>query len=281
MKISVIIPTYNRAKVVTRAIDSVLAQTVKPAEIIIVDDGSEDETKTLLGLYKEKGLQVISKINGGVATARNTGILASSGEWIASLDSDDHWLPKKLEKQIDYHTRNTDILISQTEDIWIRNGRRYNRRKYHIPRAGWIFNDCLKRCMISPSSVMIKREILEEVGLYDEALPACEDYDLWLRVTARYQIGLVKEKLVIKTGGHQDQLSKKYWGLDRFRVSALEKILNFELDENQRRQVLKILVEKLTILRNGSLKREKVEKAKEYSDKISQYRAKLGLENEV
>lgn len=275
MRISVVIPTYNRREEVKKALQSVLDQTLKPSEVIVVDDGSTDSTAEYLKENSDSEVRIITRPHRGVAAARNRGIQESTGEWLTFLDSDDTWLPQKLERQAAFHYKNPELLISQTDDVWIRNGKPFNRRKYHVPQAGWIFNLSLERCMISPSAVMVNRKILDNVGSFDEGLPACEDYDLWLRVTAKYPVGLIEEKLVIKLGGHPDQLSQKYWAMDRFRIQALEKILEFSLSCEQRQQTVKMLVTKLTILKNGSLKRNKNQEAEDYQQKLEEYQAKL------
>lgn len=274
MKISVLVPTYNRAQKIARAVDSILNQTHRPFEVIVVDDGSTDKTPLLLTKYNG-AVKVIRQNNQGVAAARNRAIKEASGEWLALLDSDDWWMPEKMEKQIDFHLKNPDLLISQTNELWLRNGVKVNPKRYHEKLAGWIFEKCLERCLISPSAVLINRKVLREVGLFDESLPACEDYDLWLRITRLFRVGLLKEKLVVKTGGHQDQLSAKFWGLDRFRVQALEKILNFPLGKEQQKEVFRVLVAKLTILKNGSLKRGDTGRAQTYRKKIERYKAVL------
>ena len=140
-----------------------------------------------------------------------------------------------------------------------------------MKQGGDIFGISLERCMISPSAVMIHRALFEEMGGFDETLPVCEDYDLWLRITARHKVGLIKEKLVVKNGGHSDQLSRKYWGMDRFRIQALEKILETELTICRREEVLKTLTFKLKVLADGCQKRGKEKEAKEYFDKLKGY----------
>jgi len=288
MKISVIIPTYNRAELVKKAVESVLNQTYPPYEIIVVDDGSGPRGPVAAGyipsvlgseILRSRGAisspprgwnistprhpsvlkTLINKENKGVAAARNIGIKESKGDWLAFLDSDDYWLPEKLEKQVKFHAENTDILISQTDEVWIRNGQRINPKKYHAKPEGDIFELSLARCLVSPSAVVLNRKLLDTVGLFDESLPVCEDYDLWLRISSKYLVGLVKDKLVIKTGGHADQLSQKYWGMDRFRVMSLKKLLKDGcLTAKQEKVVKQKLKEKLTILENGALKRGKL-----------------------
>lgn len=275
MKISVIIPTYNRKEELKRAIDSVLGQTMKPGEIIVVDGGSNDGTGLILREYARDGVKILMQTSNGVSNARNLGIRESKNEWVAFLDSDDWWLPDKLKKQVKFHTNSCHFLVSQTDEIWIRNNLRVNPKKYHLKKGGYIFDLCLKRCMITPSAVLINKCVFDDVGLFDEELPVCEDYDLWLRVAKKYKIGLIKEKLVVKTGGHADQLSVRYWGMDRFRVKALEKILREPLDLEEKRGVLDTLVEKSWILAQGSSKRNETARAQLYQEKVEVYKEML------
>jgi glycosyltransferase involved in cell wall biosynthesis len=185
VNISVIIPTHNRAHTVSLAIESVLKQSLPPAEIIIVDDGSTDETSALIQ-DEFPDCHYLHQQNQGVSSARNRGITAASGEWLAFLDSDDEWMPNKLAMQASALKSQPDVHLCHTEEIWIRNGTRVNQMKKHAKRGGWIFQHCLPLCAISPSSVIIHHSIFEDVGLFDETLPACEDYDLWLRICAFY-----------------------------------------------------------------------------------------------
>lgn len=265
--ISVIIPTYNRCNFLKEAIESVLNQKYKNLELIVIDDGSSDNTKEIIKDYKNK-LKYIYQPNKGVSSARNVGIKESSGEFIAFLDSDDLWLPKKLSTQVTFFQENKDAIICYTDEIWIRNGVRVNQCKKHTKYSGFIFDKSLPLCIISPSSVMMKKEIFEKVGYFDEALPACEDYDLWLRITLHFPVYFIPTPLIIKRGGHIDQLSTKYWGLDRFRIIALEKILK---DENllgiNRIKTIETLIKKCNILSNGSYKRGKVEEGLFYKNK--------------
>lgn len=267
--ISVIIPTYNRAHTLPRAIESVLAQNQKPQEIIIVNDGSTDDTKTILANYP--GLYVINQQNHGVSTARNVGIEKAKGEWIAFLDSDDEWLPDKLEKQW-AAICNDDKLISHTEEIWIRNGQRVNPMKKHQKYGGWIYDKCLPLCVISPSSVMIHKTVFDDVGNFDESLEVCEDYDLWLRICAKYPVLFVDEPLIVKYGGHEDQLSRKHWGMDRFRVKALEKMLAPGiLNNEQKNATIKMIIQKCEIIINGMKKRGKNDEVQEWEKKLERY----------
>jgi len=222
-QVSVIIPTYNRAGCLREAVDSVLAQEFRGFELIVVDDGSTDETPQLLREYGSS-IRMLRQENRGVSAARNAGIAASRGELIAFLDSDDAWLPGKLARQVEFFRQNPEILICQTEELWVKNGRRVNPGQRHRKRGGMIFEPSLALCLVSPSAVMLRRELFEQVGLFDERLPACEDYDLWLRVSYRFPVGLIETPLIIKRGGHADQLSRAR-GLDRYRIESIAKLM--------------------------------------------------------
>ncbi|MFQ5744933.1 MAG: glycosyltransferase family 2 protein [Acidobacteriota bacterium] len=253
--ISVIIPTYNRAAVLPRALDSVLAQSRPPAELIVVDDGSTDGTASLVHERYPDAIY-IPQANRGVSGARNRGISRASSSWIAFLDSDDAWLPDKLRRQVDSIEAEVMCQVCHTDEIWIRNGRRANAMKKHAKSGGWIFRQCLPRCCISPSSILMHRRVFDAVGTFDETLPACEDYDLWLRVTAVFPVHFVAEPLLTKYGGHDDQLSRSYWGMDRFRVRALEKILaSGILQPEDAEAARRMLIDKLCIYLQGARKR--------------------------
>ena len=269
--ISVIVPTYNRAQQLPRALDSILCQSCSPKEIIVVDDGSTDETSALMtSEYPE--IVFIQQQNTGVSSARNVGIKRASGDWIAFLDSDDEWLPEKLEIQMKALYENPEIKICHTNEIWIRNGKRVNPKKKHEKFGGWIFQKCLPLCCISPSSVIIHKSFFKEIGLFDYSLPVCEDYDLWLRITARNPVLYIEEPFLIKYGGHEDQLSKKYWGMDRFRIKSLEKIISSrvlsDLDENAAK---KMLMEKIYIFIQGAQKRGNIKEVKKFKEQYSAF----------
>ena len=258
--VSVIIPTFNRARMLKAAIDSVLAQEYQNIELIVVDDDSTDTSAELLKTYGQD-LTVISQKNAGVSAARNAGIAAASGRYIAFLDSDDLWLPQKLTRQIQFFTLHPEVLICQTEEIWMRDGRRVNPKLRHQKLSGMIFEPSLHLCLVSPSAVMIRRSLFKEVGLFDESLPACEDYDLWLRVSCRYPVYLIPTPLIIKRGGHPDQLSKAP-GLDKYRIQSLVKILESSLlSRGQTAAALKVLKEKCAIYAGGCIQRGRKEES--------------------
>ena len=231
--VSVVIPTFNRQRFIEPCINSVLGQTRKADEIIVVDDGSTDQTWKILrqigfSPLDRKNIRVryVFQNNKGVSAARNIGIKSSKYEYIAFLDSDDLWLEKKLERQLaDLESQTNPCRLSHTDEIWYRNGVRINARKRHLKSGGEIYEKCLKLCCISPSSSILKKSVFDDLGFFDEKLVACEDYDFWLRYCASEQVHFLQERLIIKNGGHNDQLSNTYWGMDRFRVLALEKLL--------------------------------------------------------
>ena len=261
--VSVIIPTYNRGWILKEAIDSVLAQDYKEYELIVVDDGSTDNTRAILDTYGQD-IIVLRQVNKGVSAARNRGIAEAEGQLVAFLDSDDLWLPRKLSRQVEFFKSNPDALINQTEEIWMRNGVRVNPKNRHRKPSGMIFERSLGLCLVSPSAVMIKRQLFDAVGVFDENLPACEDYDLWLRISCRYPVHLIDTPLIIKRGGHGDQLSKAP-GLDRFRIQSLEKIIKSgRLTDAQRLATLQALQEKCSIYANGCLKRSRKDEANYY-----------------
>lgn len=255
MQTSVVIPTYNRWPVVARAIESVLNQTLQAAQILVVDDGSDDGSGDKLKKRFGTAITLVEQSNHGVSHARNTAINLARGDWIALLDSDDEWLPQKLERQHDaIENADTPVLI-HCDEIWVRNGVRVNAAKKHRKRGGFIYEHCLPLCCISPSAAIIDKNTLLALGGFDEQLPACEDYDLWLRLCAQHSVTYIDEPLLIKYGGHVDQLSAKYWGMDRFRLDALEKILaSTRLNETQRQQTADMLIQKARIMLKGAIK---------------------------
>ncbi len=253
--VSVIIPTRDRAAMLPRALDSVLAQTRAPEEVIVVDDGSLDDTTALLA-RRYPGVTCLRQPHRGVSAARNAGIGHARGTWLAFLDSDDAWLPHKLERQLELLAREPHWRIVHCEEIWIRHGRRVNPMKKHAKAGGWIFERCLPLCVISPSAVMIHREVFAAVGCFDENLPACEDYDLWLRICCRHPVAFIEEPLIVKYGGHADQLSRRHWGMDRFRIQALDRLLReAPLSAPQRAAARAMLHKKAAIYLQGAARR--------------------------
>jgi glycosyltransferase involved in cell wall biosynthesis len=263
--VSVIIPTFNRSQKLLRAVESVISQHYKGLEILVIDDASTDTTyKDLLKFGKSITYIRLNK-NTGVSGARNTGIHNATAPWIAFLDSDDCWLKDKLRIQMLFIKDNPETIACQTDEIWIRNGRRVNPKIKHKKPSGNIFNQSLKLCLVSPSSVIIKSSVFNEIGMFDESLPAAEDYDLWLRISCRYPIYLIDKKLIVKEGGHHDQLSKKFHAMDRFRIASITKLIQSGvLSSEQKSAALNELKHKCSIYAHGCLKRGKTQEAASY-----------------
>jgi glycosyltransferase involved in cell wall biosynthesis len=260
--VSVVITTFNRKAFLEEAILSVLNQDYKDKEIIVIDDGSTDNS---FEEVREFPVRYVWKQNGGISSARNMGIVISKGELIAFLDVDDIWKKGKLTEQVQ-KMREDQVDISYTDEIWIRNGERLNQRDRHRKYSGFIFEQCLPLCIISPSSVVIKRKVFDEVGFFDETLPVCEDYDMWLRITSKYPVVFVEKPFIIKRAGHKDQLSRIYEAIDRFRIKSLTKIIQSDaLNPEMRIAALNELREKCRIYAIGAKKRGRFQESDNYS----------------
>jgi glycosyltransferase involved in cell wall biosynthesis len=260
--VSIIITTYNRRAFLQEALHSVMSQDYADREIIVVDDGSTDGSEELAW-----GLPVRYewKENGGISSARNRGIALARGDLLAFLDADDLWKREKLGRQMERMAAN-GCDISYTDEIWLRNGQWLNQRKKHRKHSGCIYEQCLPLCIISPSSAVIARKIFDDVGLFDEGLPVCEDYDMWLRICSRYPVLFIPKPLIVKRGGHGDQLSRKYGVMDRYRILALKKILESGvLNADQRRMTIAELRKKCSIVGRGALRRGRADEAAYYS----------------
>jgi glycosyltransferase involved in cell wall biosynthesis len=263
--VSVIIPTFNRAHRIARAVASVLYQTFTDYEILVIDDGSEDATPETLRPFRSRVRCITHSRNRGVSAARNTGIRESHSPLVAFLDSDDYWLPDKLAAQIAFLSGRPEAVACQTEERWIRRGVRVNPMKKHLKPSGQIFEPSLKLCVVSPSAVVLKRSLLEEVGLFDENFPVCEDYDLWLRISWKYPVWLIRETLAIKEGGAADQLSRSLEGMDRYRIRSIAKLMASGcLNAMQAGAALKELRFKCRVYGNGCLRRGKKQEAEYY-----------------
>jgi len=291
--VTAIIPVHNRSWCVKRAFDSVLKQTYRPIELIIVNDGSTDETPRVLDHFDQNTpsggslrdrpnealpeerpqsfspvmsftTRVIHQKNSGVSAARNRAIESARGELIALLDSDDEWKPEKTERQVEAFRNDPELMINQTDEDWIRNGKFVNKPKHLRKRSGELFERSLDHCAVSPSAVMMRRELFDKVGMFDENYPACEDYELWLRVTSRYPVALIEEPLLVKYGGHDDQLSRTVEALDRYRIAAIVKTLDSGiLNVQQRSLAIEALQEKCRIYALGARKRGRESEADE------------------
>lgn len=263
--ISIIIPTYNRRELLVRAVQSVFDQTFQDWELIVVDDGSQDGSCKALSPFQGRRFRYVYQKHRGVSAARNLGIRLARFDWIAFLDSDDYWLPRKLQRQLERLEECPHYRIIYTGEIWMRRGTRVNPKRIHQKHSGWIYHRCLPLCIISPSSVLLHRQLLRQNGMFDEGFPVCEDYELWLRISARHPVLFLNESLIVKTGGHSDQLSRSTWGMDRYRIRALEKTYQSGiLTPQQRTWTAREIVRKALILLQGFRKRGKHAQAEEY-----------------
>jgi len=257
MMVDIIIPTFNRCSVLDRAIKSVFHQTFKNYILWVVDDGSTDNTLSILqkwqSIFPPSSMRVIHlPKRRGVSVARNKGIQAGKAYWLAFLDSDDEWKSDKLSTQMQWIKNNPSHYLVHTDEIWIRNGTKLNPKKKHKKKGGRVFIDNLELCRISPSSVIINRSFFNKIGLFKENFLVCEDYELWLRVCSRIEVGFIKTPLLIKYGGHADQLSKKYKAMDEWRVRAMATHLNNPyLTKEEKKQLIFVLQKKCSILLNG------------------------------
>jgi glycosyltransferase involved in cell wall biosynthesis len=265
MEIDIIIPTFNRAQVLKRAIESVLNQTYQNFSLFIVDDGSTDETPIFLKqIQNNKKVKILSQKNLGVSAARNLAIKTSKSPWISFLDSDDEWLPEKLMTQVNFIQNNPEVKFVHTQEQWIRNGVRVNPHKKHNKNTPDIFLESLERCLISPSTVIMKRELFSQTGLFNEELPVCEDYDLWNKILARNNVHFIDVYLTKKYGGHNDQLSNQYFAMDYFRIKSLLELLKEEDILMDKKLLIKnCILKKGEILKKGYLKHQNFEKSME------------------
>lgn len=275
--ISVILPTYNRAGFLKRALDSIINQKQQPDELIIVDDGSTDSSKQIINQGCQRAtfpVHMLFQENQGAAAARNAGIRQAQGDFLCFLDSDDWWDPRKIALQAEALWNNPDILISHTREIWFRNGVRVNQKKKHAPPGGDIFSACLKMCVVGMSTVMARREFFDRYGLFDRTFPCCEDYDLWLRAARDASFLLVDHALTLKEGGRPDQLSQIYrMGMDRFRIQAMQKLLAGNcLSPGQKTETLAELERKCSIYGRGCLKHGHKELGEYYLALPAKYR---------
>lgn len=256
--VSVIIPCFNRLHTLKRAIDSVLAQSYTHIEIIIVNDGSSDGTSAWLAQLVSPTLRIrcIEQDNHGVSHARNRGIEIANGQWLALLDSDDYWHKDKLRTQMHALATHSTCRLCHCDELWLRNGKQINQKHKHRKHGGDIFEQCLSLCAISPSAVVIHKDVFAQHGMFDEQLPACEDYDMWLRITAHEPVAFVDEPLLTKTGGHPDQLSSRFPVMDRFRLQSLAGIIRSnKLTDTQRHKAHDMFMRKLCIVKLGAQKR--------------------------
>ena len=265
--VSIIIPTYNRGYCLQNAIDSVLAQTHPNFELIVVDDGSIDNTENLVKNYNAD-IVYIRQQNKGPAAARNRGVQAARHDLLAFLDSDDRFAKNKLEVQLRTMQENPAYLISHTQEIWYRNGRILNQKIRHKKNSGDIFNQSLELCAVGMSTVLMHRKIFQRYGLFDEDFPCCEDYEYWLRVSPEQKFLLIDQPLTLKYGGRNDQISSLYrMGMDRFRIQAIIKMVaSGTLTAEQKESAMEELQRKCAIYGKGCIKHGRIEEGRYYLD---------------
>ena len=271
MYVDVIIPTFNRAHLLQRAIESVLNQTYKEFKLYIVDDGSTDNTLELLKKYQgHPQIVVHTQTNHGVSAARNYAVRHSHSPWISFLDSDDEWLPQKLESQIRYLKLHPQCRFLHSEEIWIRNGVRVNPKVKHNKGPDELFKRSLEFCLISPSTVIMRKDLFLEHGMFDETFTVCEDYDLWLKILAHEEIGFLPDYLTNKYGGHSDQLSTQFVAMDYWRIQSLWKLLKTHIDQDKKNLILAEIKKKAPILLKGYQKHQNLERYDEVSELLKE-----------
>lgn len=274
--VSVIIPTYNRLNFLKEAIHSVLNQTYSKFELIVMDDGSTDNTQEYLCSNNINTIRL--NHSGKPGYVRNQGAKKARGKYIAFLDSDDLWKQDKIQKQIDYFNKNRKIVICHTKEIWDRKGKIISQSKQQHKTSGNIFESALKKCIIGPSTVMIEKKTFIDIGMFRESLEIAEDYELWIRITSRYHVGYLDEPLVIKRGGHEDQLSLKYGQVEIFRIKALKMDIEDEFfSTSQMKKAKYELANKCAIYANGAKKRGKHKEASHYGNIAQLYQQKAAL----
>lgn len=264
-KVSVIIPTYNRGPFLEKAVNSVLAQSSDDYEIIVIDDGSSDDTRTRMGKYSAR-VRYVYQDNRGPAAARNRGIEEAQYPFLAFLDSDDWFDRKKIEIQLEAMQKQPDYFISHTDEIWYRRGKLLNQKKKHLKPGGYIFARCLDLCAVSMSTVMVRRELFDMIGLFDEALPCCEDYDFWLRVSVRHPFLKIDKPLTLKDGGRSDEISVQFRvGMDKYRIASICTLLEKEsLSPEQMELAKRQLANKSRVYGNGCIKHGRLDEGKRY-----------------
>ena len=254
--VSVIIPSYNRYLLLAEAVESVRAQSFRDLELIVVDDGSDDETPLLA---REPDIRYLRIEHSGMPGAvRNRGVEVASGKYIAFLDSDDLWRPEKLERQLPLLEADESVPLVHTREEWLRGERTVSQKSQRHRRSGDIFSDALWKCTIGPSTVLMRRALFRELGGFDETLEVAEDYEFWLRLTSRYPVAYIDEALTVKRAGEWDQLSAKYGQIEEFRIESLFRVLELDrLPQDRRPEALAMLEKKLAIWSVGALKRGK------------------------
>lgn len=243
--VTAVIPAYNAARYLRRAIRSVLAQTRAVDEIIVVNDGSTDETASLLSSYPAP-VRCIHQSNAGAASARNAGIRASTTKWVALLDADDAWLPQKIERQIEcaLHHPHAGLIYSDAAVVasdGTIHGRFLDNKG---PQSGWVFERLLESCFVLPSTALIRRDALLSSGLFTEGARYVEDYDLWLRLARNCEFQLVPGTLALYER-QETSVSRNLSQMANSESRVLKNLLQTELTPSQRQKVRRRLARNL------------------------------------
>jgi glycosyltransferase involved in cell wall biosynthesis len=261
--VSAIIPTYNRHPLLLEALTSIKEQSYPTIECIVVDDGSTDATPEISDFQDVRYIRI--EHTGLPGQVRNRGAQEASGSILAFLDSDDLWMPDKIEKQVRFLSDHPEIPICHTREIWKRGERIISQAGQRHKRSGNIFKDCLKKCIVGPSTTVLTKSLFTDIGMFNPTLEIAEDYELWLRISARYQFGYIDEPLVIKRGGHTDQLSAKYGQIEIFRIKALSENIDQKVFNPAQLDLARMELErKCRIYAGGCIKRGKPSEAARY-----------------
>lgn len=268
--VSVIIPTYNRLEFLKEAVSSVREQTYRTWELIVIDDGSTDGTRSWLKDSRIK--HVVIPHCGMPGHVRNIGVREARSDYVAFLDSDDLWKEQKLEEQIRFLEMNPSLPLCHTREIWLRGKKTVSQAGQKHSRSGDIFSDSLRKCIIGPSTVLMRKHAFFDAGSFDPDLEIAEDYDLWLRLTARHLVGYLDMPLVVKRAGHPGQLSEKYGQIEVFRIRALRKNIDTGwLMGDKNRMARTELARKCRIYAEGCRKRGRSAEAEEFEGTAVQY----------
>ncbi len=272
MNISIILPTFNRPNMTIRALNSIVKQTYRHFELIVIDDGSFDNTYDRINDYLKTQQNIkyklIKKTNKGVSHARNIGLRLAQYDWVAFLDSDDEWLPSRLQTQVNYINKTPDCHWVYSDEQWVKDGvvipvKPNSCKKYH----GAVLKKAIDRCFIGCSTVLIRKSHIEDVGGFNENFPACEDYDLWLKLLSKYKVDYIDQKLVTRFGGHDDQLSRAFHSMNLWRLKSVANLLEkSHLNEPERSYAENFIKSKAPQLMNGYKKYNNPEQLQEVAD---------------
>ena len=268
--VSVIIHTYNNEKFIAETVESVLNQTYKDYEIIVVDDGSVDGTRDALKPYMQK-IRYHYKENGGIASAKNAGIKLSQTEYVAFLDHDDLWVSDKLQLQMECFNENTQAGLVYAKYTSFRDGKEL-RTKPEKGYSGWIFKELLSKSFIQTSTVMVKKECLDAVGPYDESFSLGDEYDMFLRISKKFQCGFI-DKGLTKYRVHDANASKNDFLFDKENLGVYKKIYNNFTDLNgEEKKILRKRIAGYSMkVAEGLYRLGKLEESKKYQKEAHDY----------